>query len=343
MPDRPPLRFAVLGAGFWARHQLAAWGEVSGAACVAVADVVRERAAALAAAVGGGLAVYRDAEELLARERVDFVDVIASPEAHRQLVELAARHRVAVICQKPLAPSLDDARAMADACAIAGVPLLVHENWRWQRPLRALHGLLVSGRIGEPFRARLDFVTSFPVFENQPVLAECERFILTDVGTHVLDTARFLFGEAQRLVATTRRVNPRIRGEDVATVLSVHGGCTVVTNLSYASRTAEESFPETFAFVEGPVGSAVLGPGGEIRVTTAVGTTREIAAPPVYAWADPAYGVVHASLVDCQRHLLAALRGEGVAETTAADNLKTLAMVEAAYTSAETKRIIDLS
>jgi predicted dehydrogenase len=287
--------------------------------------------------------VYDDAVQLLQNERLDFVDVITDPGTHRQFVELAAQHRVPVICQKPMAPTPADARAMGAACEHAGVPLLIHENWRWQSPMRALKTVLESGEIGTPFRARIDFVTSFPVFENQPFLAELEQFILTDIGTHVLDCARFLFGEAQRLYATARRVNPKIRGEDVATVITTHGDCTVVTNMSYASRTEHEKFPETFVFVEGSEGSAEITRGCQLRITTEHGTTSRDVSPPDYSWADPVYALAHASIVDCHRNLLTALRGEKPAETTAADNLKSLELVFAAYESAASGNSIPIS
>ena len=336
-----PLRFAILGTGFWARYQLAAWRESPGVECVALFNRTRSKAEALAAEFGVP-ALYDDAAELLKHERLDFVDIITDPGTHRQFVELAAAHGVPVICQKPMAPTLGDARAMAVACARVGVPLLIHENWRWQSPMRALKAILDGCEIGTPFRARIDFVTSFPVFENQPFLAEQEQFIIADIGTHLLDCARFLFGEAQRLYATTRRVNERICGEDVATVMTKHRDCTVVTNMSYASRTEHEKFPETFVFVEGSAGSAEITRGCQLRMTSARGTEVRDGSPPVYAWADPAYALVHASIVECHRNLLASLRGESVAETTAADNLRTLDLVFAAYESAASGQTISL-
>ena len=57
-------------------------------------------------------------------------------------------------------------------------------------------------------------ISGFPVFANQPFLKELEQFILTDLGSHTLDTARFLFGEAESLYCQTRRVHPDIKGED---------------------------------------------------------------------------------------------------------------------------------
>src|SRR3546814_17922291 len=88
-----------------------------------------------------------------AAERLDFVDIATTPPSHRALVELAARHGVPVICQKPLAATLADAEAMVAACAAAGVAMMVHENFRWQAPIRALKAVIAEGRIGKIGRA----------------------------------------------------------------------------------------------------------------------------------------------------------------------------------------------
>jgi predicted dehydrogenase len=232
---------------------------------------------------------------------------------------------------------------MVDSCRRAGVPLLVNENFRWQTPIREAKRVLAAGTIGRVFRAHVVFANSFPVFDNQPFLRELEQFILTDVGTHILDVARFLFGEPSSLYCRTRRVNSTIRGEDVATVLLEQtDGPTVICELSYASRTEEERFPQTFVHAEGDRGSLSLTTDYWLRVTTAEGTHSRRCPPPRYSWADPAYEVVHASIVDCQRNLLAGLRGEHPAETTAEDNLKTLRLVYAAYDSAANDRVVVL-
>jgi len=337
------LRFAVLGAGFWTRFQLAGWREVGGARCVAICNRTRPKAEALAREFEIP-AVYDDADRLLRREKPDFVDVVTDPSTHARFVLLAAEHRVPVVCQKPMAPSLDEAEGMVAACRAAGVPFLVHENWRWQAPIREVKRDLEAGRLGWPFRARLQFSSSFPVFENQPFLRELDEFILADVGCHVLDVARFLFGEAETVACHVDRIHPDIRGEDVATVLlRTASGVTVTVELSYASRLEHERFPETFITVEGDGGSLVLGPGCEIRVTRPSGTESRRAAPPHYAWADPAYDLVHASIVPCTRDLLRALRGEGAAETSAEDNLKTVRLVAACYESARSGRTVPVN
>lgn len=156
-----------------------------------------------------------------------------------------------------------------------------------------------------------------------------------------LDVARFLFGEAESLYCQTHRVHADIKGEDVATVMMKMGrGTTVVCEISYASRTEHERFPETYIFVEGDQGSLELGPDFWIRATAEDGTHAKRYPPPRYAWADPAYDVVHSSIVPCNADLLRALKGEGEAETTGEDNLKTVRLVFAAYESAASGRVI---
>jgi predicted dehydrogenase len=336
------MKFAMIGAGFWARYQLAGWRE-AGVECAAIWNRTREKAEALAREFGIP-AVYDDPAQMLRDARPDFVDIVTGVETHRELVELAASHVLPVICQKPLAPTLADAEAMDAACRAAGVPLLVNENWRWQTPIRELKRILCSGAIGDIFRARIDFISGFPVFRNQPALAVLEQFILTDLGTHTLDTARFLFGEAGSLCCHTMRVHREIVGEDVATVmLRMRSGATVVVEMAYAGTSLErECFPQTLIFVEGSRGSAEIAPDYQVRVTTGRGTDARRCPPPRYAWADPAYDVVHSSIVPCQRHLAAALRGETAAETSSADNLRTLRLVFGAYDSARSGQVVSI-
>jgi predicted dehydrogenase len=343
MTEQRKLRFALLGAGFWAQYQLAGWMETGGAECVAVYNRTRQKAEELAARFAIP-AVYDDPEELLRRERPDFVDIVTAVETHAPFLRLAVRHGLPVVCQKPLAVSLEEAEQVVAECGAAGVPLYVNENWRWQTPIRALKEVLDSGVIGTPFRARIDMISGFPVFANQPFLRELEQFILTDLGSHTLDTARFLFGEAESLYCTTQRVHAGIRGEDCATVvLKMESGMTVLVEMAYAENYLErDRFPETAIFVEGSRGSAELALDFWIRVTTKDGTHIRRVPPPRYAWADPAYDVVHASIVPCQANLLAALAGRGAAETTGEDNLKTVRLVFGSYESARANRVLEL-
>ena len=242
-----------------------------------------------------------------------------------------------------MAPDLETARQMVEVCREAGVPLMINENWRWQYPIRQVKRALDEKPVGEPFRAAILYANNFPVFENQPFLRDLEAFILTDIGSHILDTARFLFGEARSLYCQTRQVTPGIKGEDVATVMMDMGaGTTVTASMSYASHFEHARFPETYIFVECEHGAVELGPDFWIRVTTADGTLSQRHVPPRYPWADPRYDVVHASIVACQADLLHALRTGEPAETSGDSNFETMRLVFGAYQSARENRVITL-
>jgi predicted dehydrogenase len=325
----------MFGAGFWAHFQLAAWKELQGVECVAICNRTRSKGEKFARELGVP-AVYDDPEELFRREKLDFVDIVTYPFTLSHFVKLVAAHKIPVISQKPMAPSIAIAEENLRACREAGVPYFIHENWRWQPQIRELKGVLDSGVIGTPFRARISMVSGFPVFINEPQLKDLVEFILTDTGTHILDIARFYFGEAQILYCQVHRVHPDVKGEDVATVMMLMGGKTTVTcELGYAENYLEhEYFPETMIFVEGNKGTAEVTKDYWVRVTTESGTQAKRHPPARYPWVDPDYHVVHASIVPCNANLLQALRGEGPAETTGDDNLKTLKLVFAAYDSA---------
>src|SRR5689334_10141243 len=129
------LRFAAFGAGFWANFQLAGWKELEGLECVALCDPTRSKAEVLAKKYGIPN-VYDNVEQLLDKEKVDFVDIITDVGTHAKITRMAAERGLNVVCQKPMATTLDEARSMVDVYHQAGIQLLINENWRWQHPIR---------------------------------------------------------------------------------------------------------------------------------------------------------------------------------------------------------------
>jgi predicted dehydrogenase len=333
------LKGAVIGTGFWANFQIAAWQELEDVAITSLYNRTRNKAE-LVAKKFGIPAVYDDLAVLLEKERPDFVDIITDVGTHAAFTQIAAQHNVQVICQKPMESSVQQAEEMLQVCAANDVRLFIHENFRWQLPLRKLKAALDSGIIGKPFKARVSFCSAFPVFDNQQFLKALEHFILTDIGSHVLDVCRFLFGDVKSLYCLTQRINRQIKGEDVANVLmEMQSGLHCFAEMSYASVMEKEAFPQTFVFVEGERGSLHLTHDFQLKVITPTSTTASVVQPPLYAWADPDYAVVHASIVDCNRNILKGLNG-GNAETTGEDNFRTVQLVWAAYASAATGKTI---
>jgi predicted dehydrogenase len=115
--------------------------------------------------------------------------------------------------------------------------------------------------------------------------------------------------------------------------MEMESGVHCYAEMSYASLLEREAFPQTLVLIEGEKGSLHLTNDFELKTTTRTGTTSQVIKPSFYAWADPEYAVVHASIVDCNRDLLNGLQG-GRSETTGEDNFKTVELVWAAYESA---------
>jgi len=331
---RPELHGAVIGCGFFAQNHLHAWRGIDGVRLRAVCDVDPDKARA-AAATFDVPGVYTDAAAMFERERLDFVDIATTMPSHRALVELAARHRVPVIVRKPFAPTWNDCVAMVRACRDAGVPLMVHENFRFQAPMLAVQRALASGAIGAPTYARISFRTGYDIYAGQPYLAAEERFILLDLGIHLLDIARVFLGEVATVQCQTQSVKPGIRGEDMATVMLRHtGGAVSVVDCSYASRLAPDPFPQTLVTIEGTRGSLVLRPGFQLDIAHGGHSRTEDVSTPLLSWSSQPWHVAQQSVLNTQKHWIESLRAAAEPATSGADNLKTYALVEAAYESA---------
>lgn len=337
------LKFAVLGTGFWSHYQIPAWFEVGGVELVAVYNRTVAKAEQVARKFGVPR-VYADPEELLQNEQLDFVDIITEVPAHAPLVLLAAKYKVPVICQKPMAPDYNTAKTMVETCRQAGVPFFVHENYRWQHPIRELKKIIDDGHIGRPFRGRFQFLHALEpfVWENQPLLKTLERLIIADQGSHQFDLARFFFGEARSIYCQRLRIRDDIKAEDVASATLQMTGAICNVDMSFVTRVEWDHFPEEIIYIEGNKGTLELSADFWVRLTSAAGTQLRRCPPPRYPWADPAYDVNHASMVPLHRDFLNAFRTGQPPENTGEDNLKTMQLVYAAYESAERNQVITL-
>lgn len=328
------LKGGLIGCGFFAQNHLHAWRDLPGVEIVALCDADPQRLAA----TGTTFEIdrqYTDPEKMLANEQLDFIDIATTVQSHRMLVEMAARAGVAAICQKPFASSMADAQAMTRACADAGVALMVHENFRWQTPILAIKQALDEGKIGEPFWGRVSFRSAYDVYSSQPYLATDRRFIIQDLGIHILDIARYLFGDVSQLSASTRRVNPKIAGEDVATMLATHhSGVTSVIDCSYATLLPADPFPQTLVEIDGSEGSLRLMSDYRLQIHGRSESVTVDCQPVLLPWASKPWHNIQGSVFNIQQHWVECLHSGAEPGTSGRDNLKTLALVEAAYESA---------
>jgi predicted dehydrogenase len=341
------IRAAIIGCGFWSRFQALSWKEHEGVELVGLYNRTREKAEKLSHLLGG-VPVYDTPEEMIKEARPHVVDIITSEESHKFYTELAASLGVHVITQKPMASSWRDCLDMTGICQKAGVNLYVHDNWRWQAPIAAYRQALETNKIGPLHRARISYMNSFPVFDNQPFLKETEHFIIMDMGTHLFDTARSLYGEARSLTCLINRVNPAIKGEDVATILlEMERGMHLTIEMSYSSPVENDDFPYTRIHTEGKSGSLELAPNLWIRETSTGGwknnETRSFqVSPPRRSWTDPEYVLSTASCEPAIGDILADLQGVRASGLRGESYLNSMLWVFAAYESAARGQTINI-
>jgi predicted dehydrogenase len=338
-----PLRGALIGCGFVSQYHLEAWKRVPNAVIVSVCDNDLDRLE-LAAARAPGAAPYDDAARMFDDARLDFVEICTRPESHRVLVELAARHGAHVLCQKPAAYVRPDLTAMIACCDSAGVRLMIHENWRFRPWYRALRDEIDRGTIGRPLRLRIAHRDTRALrpdgFSDQPSLAAMPRLIMMEMGCHLLDTARYLFGEIQTVSATLACLGEGHPGEDVATLsLRFDSGALGLLDMSWCAQ-ADLARPEwalNESVVEGTAGALKVQSDGSLLLVDLDGSTerRGVAMP-----ADDQVYVE--GYVATQSHFIKGLLDGSEHETRGSDTLKTMDVVWVAYRSAEEGRVVSV-
>lgn len=329
-------RFALIGCGFFAQNHLHAWAEIPEVELVAVCDIDADKAAAAIARFGGR--AYTDAEDMLAAEDLDFVDIATTPPTHRMMVELAASHGVAAICQKPLAWEMGDANAMVEAMTARGLPFMVHENFRFQHPMRRIKALLDENAIGRPFFGRVSFRTAHDVYAAQPWLVDSPRMIIIDVAVHLFDLAKCFMGVPETLYTHALRVNPRIAGEDVATVLLRMEDATCVVDASYETRSDHNTYPQTFVTLEGTEGTITLSADYHLQVVSRGTVTDEQLVIPEHGWSSEPWNAIQDSVYSIQRHWIDCLASGATPETSGQETLELLDITLGAYESAANGR-----
>jgi predicted dehydrogenase len=331
-----PLQGALIGCGYVAQFHLRAWTQQTRGRLIAVCDT--DLARAKAACAHGVCTAYADAAELFARERLDFVEICTRPEAHLPLVRLAAAHGMAVLCQKPAAPNLDELYALVAECVRADVRLMIHENFRWRAWYLRMKEELTRGTVGRPFRLRLAMHDQRCLRPDglslQPYFADMPRLILYEIGPHAVDLARFFFGEPAWLTCTTQRIGPQ-RGEDVAQVTLGYPDRTALLDLSWATAT-QRSRPEWGLFdtsLEGDAATLHVEKDGQLCLDRSAGGSQAL---PVALADDP----LVASYAAAQAHFLECLETGTPFCTDGADTLRTMGLVFASYQAAQRREVV---
>lgn len=340
-----PLRGVCVGAGYFSRFQYEAWNRLPEVRLTALCNRNLERARE-AAALHHVPAVYGidDYERMLDEQKPDFVDLITPPETHLPLVEQAARRGIAVICQKPLAPTWEESVAVVECARRHGIRFLVHENWRWQPWYREIKRQLDAGVIGELFSVavRMRMGDGWPedaYLARQPFFRTYPRLLVYETGVHFLDTFRFMGGEVQSVYARLQKRNAAIQGEDAGQiVLGFRSGATALLDASRYNEADTADARYTFGTVrlDGSKGHLELDLEGNLTLKLLGQPSRRL------DYVHERKGFAGDCVYALQSHFVACMRSGTPFESTGDDYLRTVALVEACYRSATTGQVVPL-
>lgn len=245
--------WGLIGPGRFAREFAAELAEVPGADRVAVASRDRERAAQFAGEFDFRKA-YGSYHELFEDPEVDIVYIVVPHVFHSELSKEAISAGKAVLCEKPLTPSLQETRELVEFARGKRVFLMEAMKTGLLPALQRARSWIAEGRIGEPKVCRADFCFRGPTDPCDRLMnPELAGGAVLDVGIYPLYLQRYLLGEIEGLSARGSLAFTGV--EDTAAFLTEHkSGALGISQCSFVTEEAMDA--------------QILGTGGEIRIPT---------------------------------------------------------------------------
>ena len=319
---------------------LAAYEE-AGFDVVAIASRTPQNARAVAE-LRGIERVHDDWPDLLANVDVEIVDIAYPPDQQLGIIREAVKHAdhiKGILAQKPLATNLADAAEIVRLCDEAGIPLAVNQNMRYDQSMRALKTLLDRGYLGDPIVAQ---ITMHARPHWQSFIRDYDRVAMLNMSIHHLDIYRFLFGDPERILVSIR-TDPRTDFP--------HSDGMAFYILEYADGLRAVGIDNTFSWVDHGIEWRVEGTEGVAKGTIGwpdypAGSPSTIdfltKRRPDY-WFQPRWQEqwFPQAFIGTMAQLMRAVETGTEPEISGHDNLKTMALLEAAYRSASEGRAVD--
>jgi hypothetical protein len=296
--------------------------------------------------------VYDTYQELLADPQIEVVDIAVPPDVQIDVIREAVKHKRhvrGILAQKPLGVDFAQAKEIVRICKRAGITLAVNQNMRYDQSIRACKHLLDRGDLGEPVFASID-MRAIPHW--MPWQQRLGWVTLRIMSIHHLDAFRYLFGDPVRVFASVRpdpRTAQKFQHED--------GICLYILEYENGLRAASWDDVWTGPAREG----AEADIGIRWRVEGTEGLARGTIGWPDYPhptpstldfttsrrpgyWFQPRWKEVWFpdAFAGTMAQLLCALEDGAEPEIGGADNLRTMALVEACYRSAAEHRAVPL-
>lgn len=332
-----------IGAGYFSGYQYEAWSRMSDVDIVALCNRKVEKSKALMDEYGIPRH-YTDYRQMIDAEKPDFVDIITPPDTHLEMCKYAAERGVNVLCQKPLAPTIEDCREIVRICKENGVRFMANENFRWQPWYREIKRLLDAGEIGQLFSMTFksrpgDGWGEDAYLGRQPYFRDMQRLLIYETGVHFIDTFRFLAGEVKSVYARTRKLNPVIAGEDCAhMVFNFKSGAVGVWDANRYNEMECENPRYTFGIflVEGSAGKIEMDCDANMRIKPLGKPSR------VHEYPHEDKNFSGDCCYFTQRHFIDCLMSSEPFETNGDEYLKTWAVQEACYQSATLDQVVEI-
>ena len=292
--------------------------------------------------------VHETPQQLIEDAQVEIIDLAFPPDQQPALIRAALKqpHVKAILAQKPLALSLAEAVKLRDEAKAAGKILSVNQNMRFDQSMRVLKQIIDAGDLGEIVFAQID-MHAIPHW--QPFLQAYDRLTLSNMSVHHLDALRFLFGEPDEITTQTR-TDPRTTfahadGITVST-LRFPSGVLAVSLEDVWSGPRQQGYKDDQHIgwrVEGLQGVAK----GAIGWPTGAASTLQYASTKTTGgeWRASSWDTMwfpHA-FIGVMEQLQYAVKNGVPPALSVADNVKTMALVEAGYKSIAERRTVKLS
>jgi predicted dehydrogenase len=342
-------KIGCIGAGFiMADVQLAAYASC-GFDVAAIASRTEEKAKAVAKR-WNIKKCYRSPTELLEDETLEVIDIAYPPHLQIELVREAVTkpHIKALLLQKPVAMNFDEATEIARLCSDAGKVVSVNQNMRFDQSMRVLKQLLDDGVLGEPVIGSIE-MRAIPHWA--PFLVDYDRLTLLNMSIHHLDIMRFLFGEVDAISVMARK-DPRTAFEHtdgicVSSLKFQSGVIGVCLDDVWASPNDDRFDPDVYIKwrVEGTDGVAQGTIGWPDYPNGSPSTLSYYAADTDGKWVTPSWSTMWFpdAFGGVMEQLQYAIRENEEPEIGMTDNLRTMALVDAAYKSVREHRTVSPS
>lgn len=328
MTSGKPLRVAVIGCGRCAQDHLQAYQKLGQAEIVGVADIVERQARSVAEQFG--CACYTDYRRLLDDVKPDAVSVCTPPSSHAEVTLDALSRGVHVLCEKPFAITLGDAKKMVEAAESTGLVLMMASKFRFVEDVIKARGIVESGILGRIILFENVFCSRVDMRERW----NCRKAmsgggVLIDNGPHSVDLARYLLGPISLVQAQHGVQVQPIEVEDTSRVFfQTARGVMGTIDLSWSIHKDTETYVNIF----GTEGTLSLG-------------WRQSK----YRQSEKLNWVVFGSGYDKQRaflrqqqHFLECVAGRSLPIITSIDGLESVSVIEAAYRSSAVNKWIEL-